>query len=145
MWDDLSAGIKATIVQAITAGTVTGIKATRILEYEPNQMDGFPFITIAAASAPAEFADTSRNKRNYTFSVKVYQERREFGAEKAEQVLRLLNDELLTLFDAQHYLYGDLIRGRGFVEAIPAEWAYITTEQIDVRVSNILLTAEVIQ
>lgn len=144
MWDDLSNGIKATIVNAIGT-TVNGIKATRVLEYEPNTMDGFPFISIAPAEAPAEIADTRRNKRQYTFAVKAYQERKQIGAEKAERVLRQLNDELIQLFDSTPYLYGDLIHGRGWVQPIPSQWAYITTDQVDVRVSNILLVCEVIQ
>lgn len=145
MWDNLSSSIVATITNGISGGTVTGVAAADVLDYEKNILDNYPSITVVAADSPADFADTARNSRQYTFSIKCLQERKEFGAQKAERVLRQLTDELLTLFDTSRYLLGNNLQGRGFVHAAPSRWAYIQSDQIDVRLAEILLVCEVIQ
>lgn len=145
MWDDLSNGIVATLQDGIDRDVVAGVKSASIYDYEPGLTTAYPAISVVPSDSPAKFADTQRNQRTYTFSIKCLQERKEFGAQKAERVQRQLVDELLTLFDSSRYLYGDQLQGRGYVEAAPSRWAYIQTEQVDVRMAEILLACVVIQ
>lgn len=145
MWDSLSAKIIETITANI-GGSITGIDAANVFDYEVNVTNSYPAITVVPAdNANGVFADTRRNERSYIFSMKAYQERMSMTPQKAEQALRQLTDQLITTFDANYYLNGSFLQGRGFVKPIPSAWAYIQTEQVDVRLSNILLECVVIQ
>lgn len=146
MWDELTKSIILTINNGISTGVITGMNATNVYDHEPNVFTEYPAISIVPSDTPrTEFADTARNYRDYTFSIKLLQERREFGANKAERVLRTLTDQMLKMFDGSRYLYGDQLLGRGFVQVAPSRWAYIQTDQVDMRMAEILLSCEVIQ
>lgn len=139
MWQELSTGIKAIVVQC------TKIDSAYVYEYAKNNINGYPAVTITPSDGDGDFADTRRNKRTYTFSVRVHQERTKAGDEKSERIMREIVDDLIELFDANYYLDGARLQGRGFARPIPSTWAFVQTEQSDVRVAEILIACSVIQ
>lgn len=139
MWDSLSEHIGNVLRQSTLAS------GSAIFDYAKSSFTEYPAITYCPADGDGEFADTTRNKRNYIFSIKCYQERTEMTEQTSEQTLRNLIDELITLFDSQTYLDGDFLHGRGWVKPIPSTWAFIQGEQINMRVAEILIGCVVIQ
>lgn len=112
-----------------------------IYEYDPGSApEGkFPFATVTFEGTTAEFGDTIRNKRIYTFAIKVYQERLNaaFGNQKADRIIREIADSIITAFDNNTTLDG-LVQ---MVEPISAETDYIEREVGDIRVINFTVNA----
>lgn len=144
MWDELSGG---TINLLNTLTTVDS--ALAIFNYAMTNIPGYPAITVTPSDNVAQFADTRRNQRSYVFSIKCYQERLKAGEQQSELIMRQLVDSVITLFDANPFLdtvngFGRL-NGRGYCRPIPSVWKYIQSEQIDVRMAEVLLECVVIQ
>lgn len=138
MWNTLSAAIAAVVA------TSDEIDDAAIFEYRKSGFERYPAVTITMADNTAQFADTSRNRRHYVFSIKVYQERPEQSEEEAERILRTTVDDLISKFDADSYL-GNALAGRGFAHPIPSNTRLIASEQVDVLMAEILIDCEVIQ
>ncbi len=139
MWNELSAAIKAKIV------TSAEIDSAAVFEYAKSKMVKYPTITITPAeNQNTSFADTTRRRRSYTFAVRVYQERTERSEEESERILRTLIDDLIDIFDADIYL-NNALAGRGFAFPIPSSWSFVTGEQVNTRMAEILIECVVIQ
>lgn len=138
MWNELSAAI-VTLVK-----TSNQVDPTQVYDYAKSNMDHYPTITVTGGgNSEAAFSDTVRNTRNYSFNIDVYQERTEFGEDKAEEVLRNVVDSLITIFDANVHL-NDTLLGRGYAKPINGDWGY-TGEQLNTRSARIIISCEVIQ
>lgn len=131
----------------IKAGIITiinnSVKVKAVYNYEEVKPSGYPCITVTAADGDGEFADTSRNRREFIFSIKCYQERIEVGASEAERILINLIDELLGIFDssANYNLNNTVI----FAKPIPSKWGYLNVPDADVRTAEILIVGVAVQ
>jgi hypothetical protein len=123
---DISALIKAKV-----AG-IAGIH--QAYEYEPDKSDDgkYPYATVHIERGEAEFGDTIRNIRRHTFQIILYQERTaaSFGNEKAERITRELIDAILTAFDNDTQLGGQV----QMVRPLSYDATYESTEVGDTRV-----------
>lgn len=133
------------LVQDVSGALVTkfngmsGLHA--VYDYKPGTVpDGkYPYACVTLADFSGEFADTIRNKRNFVFSVEVYQERTEAGAgnQKAERIMRELVDEVLTAFDADTTLSG-MVK---WVKPVSGRFDYDDNETGDQRIAEFTLEA----
>lgn len=130
------------IVSIIAAQSVLA-RQVNIYDYEISKPDGYPTITVSLSQNQGIFADTTRNQRSYTWSIRVLQERLNFGEKKAEQVVRKMADELMTIFDAQGSL--GLNNTCNFAKPISIRGYYTGSPEVDVRAIEILLEAVVLQ
>lgn len=138
MWNELSAAI-VNIIK-----TSSEVDPTQVYDYAKPNMSHYPTITVTGGgNTEAAFADTNRNTRTYNFNIDVYQERFEFGEDKAEEVVRNVVDDLIRLFDANVHL-NDTLLGRGYAKPINGDWGY-TGEQLNTRSARIIISCEVIQ
>lgn len=139
MWNTLSAAIKAKIVTSLE------IDSAAVFDYAKSKMVKYPSITITPAeNQNTSFADTTRRRRSYTFAIRVYQERTEQSESDSERILRTLTDDLIAIFDADLYL-NNALQGRGFAHPIPSRWSFVTGEQVNMRMAEILIECVVIQ
>ena len=119
MWNTLSAAIVAMIK------TSSNVNNSYVYDYALSSFDGFPAITVTPLEDPdPSFADTSRNQRNYSFAIRVYQERLEQGESDSERLMRTLIDDLIAIFDADIYL-NTTLQGIGYAKPIPSRWSFI--------------------
>lgn len=139
MWDELSTGI----INVITGSTAID-STVALFDYARTQMPAYPAITVYPSDSQAQFGDTSRNERHYTFSIRAYQERTKTGEQASEQTMRRLSDSLIALFDANPYLDNNRLNGRGFCRPIPSVWKFAQAEQVDIRIAEVLLEVVVI-
>lgn len=145
MWDDLSAAIAVILKTATNKAGQVVLDASSVFEYGKSKFDQYPCATITPfENANPSFADTLRNRREYIFSIKIYQERGQKGEAETERLMRQLTDSVITIFDANPYLK-NVLQGQGFAMPIPSRWAYIQSEQIDVRMAEVLIQCVVIK
>lgn len=116
-------------------GGITGLFG--VYDYEPDKpTDGkYPFATVSVGDFDGRFGDNQRNERIYTFIVRVYQERVNFGNEKAERLVREIADEVLTLFDNNTTLDG-MVK---FVKPLSGNFDYVDREIGDTRIIEFVL------
>lgn len=138
MWETLSAAI-VTMVK-----TSSFVDSALVFDYGKSDIGGFPAVTVTPSDAKATFGDNVRIQREYTFSIKCYQERLNQGEDKSEQIMRQMVDDLIRIFDADTYLLTTL-DGRGFAYPIPSAWSFVQGENINLRVAEVLITAVVVQ
>lgn len=139
MWNDISAAIVAMIK------TSDNVKSAAVYDYAKSGMEHYPTITVTPyENIDPSFADTVRNRREYVFAIRVYQERLEQGEEDSERIMRTLVDDLISIFDADVYL-NTTLQGRGFAYPIPSRWTFVQGEQVETRMAEILIRCVVIQ
>ncbi len=131
--------IKAGIVTVLTQAT----KAKKVYDYEETKPAGYPAITVTPVDGEAEFLDTDRMRRDFVFSVKVYQERLDVGASEAERIMTSLVDQIISIFDskANTTLNNSVI----FMKPVKVKWGYLQVPDADVRSCEITLIGEVAQ
>lgn len=131
--------IKTEIVNIINTST----KVRNVYNYEEVKPAGYPAITVTNYDGAGEFADTQRNRRFFTFSIKCYQERLEVGASEAERIMTNLVDELIGIFDnpTNYNLNNTCV----FAQPIPSKWGYLQVPDADVRTAEILIAAIAVQ
>lgn len=113
--------------------------ANVVYNYTERNPAGYPAIMVEAYDGSAEFADTSRNRREYVFRITCMQERVAVGASEAERILRAMIDQIISVFDSRTNL--NLNNSCDFATPIPSKWGYINAPDIDVRTAEILLVA----
>ena len=130
---------KAALVTLISTAT----KVQNVYNYENPKPDGYPCISITNFEGTAEFADTSRFRRNYTYRILVTQERINVGPSEAERIVTGLVDELVSLFDnnANYNLSNSVI----FFEPPAVKFGYLQAPDVDVRSAEITLTGTTVQ
>ena len=143
--------IKAAIISLIRAEVA--VNDSWVYDYEPARPEGYPAISVTAKSVPARFADTERNRREYTFRIRCYQERQTTGTQaglvsqkEAERILTDLVDSMISVFDNYaNYNLLNQVPNLVFVQPIPADWGYVNAPDIDMRIADINLVAVVLQ
>lgn len=133
------ADIKAGIVSVLSSAT----KAKRVYDYEETKPVGYPAITVTPMEGEAEFLDTQRVRRDFTFSVKIYQERVEVGASEAERVITALVDQVISIFD--DFSNTTLVNTVVFMKPVKTKWGYLAVPDADVRSCDITLIGEAAQ
>lgn len=133
------ADIKAGIVTVLTSAT----KAKHVYDYEEVKPAGYPCITVTPIEGEAEFLDTTRVRRDFIFSVKIYQERIEVGASEAERIITNMVDQVIGLFDdfANTTLSNTVV----FMKPVKTKWGYLAAPDADVRSCDITLIGEAAQ
>lgn len=131
--------IKAGLVTLLGSST----KAKRVYNYEEVKPAGYPAITVTPIEGEAEFLDNERMRRDFIFSVKLYQERIEAGASEAERIMTALVDEVIALFDDKNN--ASLNNTVIFIKPVKVKWGYLAAPDADVRSCEITLIGEVAQ
>lgn len=133
------ANIKAGLITILTQAT----KAKRVYDYEETKPVGYPCITVTPVEGESEFLDTQRVRRDFIYSVKLYQERVEVGASEAERILTALVDQVVEIFDSESNttLNNTVI----FVRPVKVKWGYLNVPDADVRSCEITLHGVVAQ
>ena len=127
-------------ISAQIANKIRGVSGlTVVYDYEIDKPENgqYPFATVAQRDFRAEFGDTIRNLRYYTFTINVYQERTVtgFGNQKSERLVREICDEVLTAFDMDTTLSG-MVK---FVRPVQGTFEYIDREIGDTRIAQFVL------
>lgn len=115
------------------------IRSANIFDYEVADLAGFPAATITAQEMVAKILDNSRNERIYHFTIRVFIDRTKtnFGASKAETILRTVADDLINKIDQDATLGGNAID----VKPFDAKFGYVDRENQNIRVAEITLEA----
>lgn len=121
--------MRATIFNAIhdILNGLTCLKGSdgtiRIYKFGNAQPDGYPAVSITSGPLRSEILDTFRNKRYFSFNVRLVQEKMPefFGPEKGERVAREREDEILAAFDADNDLG---VAGVLWTNPKNVEWGY---------------------
>ena len=94
----------------------------------------YPFATVTTNSEDGVFGDTIRNVRTNSFAIRIYQERTQaaFGDSKAENIIRIICDSIITAFDADTTLGGTV----KWVKPLKANFRYVSRETGDTRVAE---------
>jgi len=73
-----------------------------------------PYATVGDAGWEGIFSDTARNRRTFRYDVHLYQEVSEntFDQKKASRIMRELQDEVITAFDNDPTLDGEVLMCR---------------------------------
>lgn len=114
-------------------------KAKVVYNYTETNPSGYPAINVEAYDGNGEFADTTRNRREFIFRITVMQERVKVKPAEAERITRSLVDQIIQTFDDRTNL--TLGNSCDFAYPIPSKWGYINAPDIDVRTAEILLVA----
>lgn len=133
------ADIKAGIVSVLQAST----KVKNIYNFEQTKPGGYPAITVTSLEGNAEFLDTQRVRRDFSFSVKCYQERVEVGASEAERILTALVDEVVGIFD--NFANTTLNNTVVYMKPVSMKWGYLNVPDADIRSCDITLIGEAAQ
>lgn len=131
--------IKAGIVTLLQSAT----KAKVVYNYEEPQPTGYPAIMVVPTDGEATFLDTQRVRRDFTFDVKLYQERVEVGAQEAERIMTNLVDQIISLFD--DFTNTSLSNTVVFMKPVKVKWGYLNVPDADVRSCEITLIGEAAQ
>jgi hypothetical protein len=131
-YTNLSNYIKNTLIPSCTT-----IRAANIYDYEVADLAGFPAVTITAQDMTAQILDNTRNERIYNFTIRVFIERQKqnFGASKAETILRLIADDLIDKIDQDSTFGGNAID----VKPFNAKFGYVDRELQNIRVVEVSL------
>lgn len=133
------ADIKAGIVTLLQSAT----KAKVVYDYEETKPSGYPAITVTPMEGEAEFLDTIRVRRDFTFSVKIYQERLEATPSGAETIITNLVDQVISLCD--DFSNTTLSNTVVFLLPVKTKWGYLAAPDADVRSCEITLIGEAAQ
>lgn len=131
--------IKAGIVLMLQNAT----KAKVVYDYEETKPSGYPCITVTPLEGEAEFLDTVRVRRDFTFSVRIYQERLEATPSGAESIITSMVDQILALCD--DFSNTTLSNTVVFLLPVKTKWGYLQAPDADVRSCEITLIGEAAQ
>lgn len=106
------------------------------VDYEANQLTGYPAMTLSLKEGTGEFATSAHNRRVRGFTARLYVEREVFDAEKAEDILTAVLGELETALDADVTLSGTC----KFAQVASWEAGY-TDREVDTRLAEITINA----
>lgn len=98
-----------------------------VYDYEKPELVGYPCITVTATSSDVEDVDTANNFRNYTFTVRVYQEitKDGRGADNGERIMRTIVDSVIDKFDKDITLGGNCLMCR----PVTGQWFWVDREK----------------
>ena len=134
--------IKAAIVSILQANVST-TSVNYVYDYANEAPDGYPSIDVTSNQLEGEFADTVRNRRDFTFSLLGKQERTTVGSSEAERIINKMADDLIAIFDSSTNL--TLQNQTIFYEPIGAQFGYIQGPDIDIRTVDVTIKATVVQ
>lgn len=134
-------GIEATSNYLINTllPSVTTIRLTNIYDHELTDLAGFPSATLTVSDLKGEILDNYRNKRSYTFTLRIFIDRNKlnFGTSKSEKILRTLSDEIIQKIDSDPTMGGNCI----YAMPSPAKYGYVNRENNNIRLLEMQIEA----
>ncbi len=81
-----------------------------VFKYDDGDFKKFPVALIMESGGRGQVIDSHRNQRTYNFTIKLYQEQSQAGKTKQEAsvIMRSATDAILTAFDADKDLAGEV-------------------------------------
>ena len=127
----------STYIATVLLPSMTTIRISNIYEQEDLPKLGFPATTITWTDKAGAIADNTRNRVEWTFTIRIYIDRtaKGFGTNRAEQILKLAGAELLQKLEANPKLGGTC------VDSKPAGYrnAYINQGSNNIRLIEVQL------
>lgn len=77
-----------------------------IKTYEDNEIGASPEIHIVEQGNEAEYETTKDNERIYIYVIRLFLERSQVGADRSEQNLRAIRDQIIDQIDKDPYFSG---------------------------------------
>jgi hypothetical protein len=127
--------IRSAIGEKLQSLTGTGGPLAYVYDHHKLGLDGYPSVTFEPSSLQSEFGTTRENMRNYAFEVIVHQELATIWRDEAISTLVDATDTVIEAFD-QDYSIGGTV---DYLEAVPAEFWEITTEDSVIAYARITL------
>lgn len=124
----------ATILSKLQS--VAGIR--EVYDHPANDIKGYPAIIFYPTECIPTILDTRRTKRTYTYVVTIMQEVAKVGVQKADRVLREIEDLVFNAFDTDIDLSGSILK----VVPVESVWGKEDREDGQVRTINIKIQAE---
>ncbi len=128
MWET----IRSKIIEVIQANATKVQVAYRT---ERSKFDGYPAAVVTPSDSEADYGDTAKDKLNFVFIVRVYQEITKSGQDQADMKLEKSVDELLTIFLNRKVLG----TAAEWVEPVNSRWGYQDRESGQLRVAELKL------
>ncbi len=122
--------IRAGIVSMLQ--TVSGIQ--QVYNYEAKELAKYPAATVTNLSHKNLFADTARNRRQYSFMIRLYF--RTDVAQDAETILSTITDAVIVKIESDPTLGGVC----DFAEPSEGKWLFQERE-VPLRLVEIVVTA----
>ncbi len=122
--------IRAGIVSMLQ--TVSGIQ--QVYNYEAKELGKYPAATVTNLSHKNLFADTARNRRQYSFMIRLYF--RTDVAQDAETILSTITDAVIVKIESDPTISGVC----DFAEPSEGKWLFQERE-VPLRLVEIVVTA----
>lgn len=100
-YDNLRSILKTKLLGIMDSGTPPKTVLYTVNDHTEGKAEGYPFANIRVSGGEGDFADTSRNQREFIFNVDLYQEVEESGKsnEEATDAMVLAIDKIMEAFD----------------------------------------------
>lgn len=117
--------------------SVPSLRASNIFDYEEADLAGFPAATISLQEKKGKTLDNNRNEHIFSFTIRVFIERtkQNFGASKAESILRSVVSDLITKIDADPTLGNNCI----VCNVQTQKYGYVDRANQDIRLCEVTL------
>lgn len=127
--------IRTAINTKLQSLTGVGNPLAYAYDYHKLGLDGYPSATFEPSALSSQFETTHQNGRVYAFDIIIHQELRTIGRDEAIGNLVSVSDAIIDAFD-QDYTLGGVV---DFIEAVPAEFGEVQTEDSVIAYSRITL------
>jgi len=116
-YNNLRGVLKTKLSALVDSGTPPKTILHAVYDYTEGDFTGYPSANIRISGGGGEIADTSRNQREFTFNIDLYQEVDKSGKTKQEatDAMVLAIDKIIESFDTDIDLSGEC----AFVRVIP--------------------------
>lgn len=116
-YDNLRGVLKTKLEALVDSGPPAKTILYEVRDYTGGTFSGYPSAVIRISGGEGDFADTSRNQREFIFNIDLYQENKEGGKtnEEATDAMVLAIDEIIEMFDKDVDLGGQCL----FVRIVP--------------------------
>lgn len=116
-YDNLRVVLKEKLEALVDSGSPAQTILHDVRDYTGGAFDGYPSAVIRISGGEGDFADTSRNQREFIFNIDLYQENKEGGKsnEETTDAMVLAIDKIIESFDTDVDLSGNCL----FVRIVP--------------------------
>lgn len=140
----LTSALKA-VIETVKTDTD---RIQEIYDYETSKFRGYPAVTIVPSSNSNDYETTKDNKRTYTFTIRIFLERKVEAPQDQESRLRQLMDNMLDAFDSEdnwRLTSANLPAGYTLIilQPSPSEWGYVEAETAILRYAEIKAKVQV--
>jgi len=109
-----------------------------VFNYQPELKDitKDPHAVVIASDLESDYGNTAENRREFSFVISVYVERKDRGESDAEALLGDIITDITNAIDQDYTLTGSAI----MVKAMPGAWLYAKADK-EYRVAQLRVTA----